>query len=111
MIGCCGFEGGSRCLSGWMSCLVVFEDGWCFTWNIGNACNEIPRVYGRACRRCWIVSRIFLKFIQFVLADGCVVFVWVSVELLGACHSDLCFPGSFSMFHVKRKFGGCGMWE
>ena len=48
-IGCCGFEGvGSRCLSGWMSGLVVFEDGWCFTWNIGNACNEIPRVYGRA---------------------------------------------------------------
>ena len=52
-----------------------------------------------------------LKFMQFVLADGCVVFVWVSVELLGACHLDLCFPGSFSMFHVKRKFGGCGMWE
>ena len=48
---------------------------------------------------------------QFVLADGCVVFVWVSVELLGACHLVLCFPGSFSMFHVKRKFGGCGMWE
>ena len=48
MIGCCGFEGGSRCLSGWMSCLVVFEDGWCFTWNVGNTCNEIPRVYGRA---------------------------------------------------------------
>ncbi|EEG27525.1 hypothetical protein CORMATOL_00842 [Corynebacterium matruchotii ATCC 33806] len=35
----------------------------------------------------------------------------VSVELLGACHLDLCFPGSFSTFHVKRKFGGCGMWE
>jgi len=63
------------------------------------------------CRRCWILSRIFLKFMQFVLADGCVVFVWVSVELLGACHLDLCFPGSFSMFHVKRKFGGCRMWE
>ena len=52
-----------------------------------------------------------LKFMQFVLADGCVVFVWVSVELLGACHLDLCFPGSFSMFHVKRKFGGCAMRE
>ena len=63
------------------------------------------------CRRCWILSRIFLKFMQFVLADGCAVFVWVSVELLGACHLVLCFPGSFSMFHVKRKFGGCGMWE
>jgi len=50
------------------------------------------------CRRCWILSRIFLKFIQFVLADGCVVFVWVSVELLGACHLDLCFPGSFQCF-------------
>ena len=51
MIGCCGFEGGSRCLSGWMSCLVVFEDGWCFTWNVGNACNEIPRVYGHALQK------------------------------------------------------------
>ena len=49
------------------------------------------------CRRCWILSRIFLKFMQFVLADGCAVFVWVSVELLGACHLVLCFPGSFSM--------------
>jgi len=27
------------------------------------------------CRRCWILSRIFLKFMQFVLADECVVFV------------------------------------
>ena len=63
------------------------------------------------CRRCWILSRIFLKFMQFVLADGCAVFVRVSVELLGACHLVLCFPGSFSMFHVKRKFGDCGMWE
>ena len=35
-IGCCGFEGvGSRCLSGWMSGLVVFGVGWCFTWNVG----------------------------------------------------------------------------
>lgn len=30
----------------------------------------------------------------------------VSVELLGACHLDLCFPGSFSTFHVKRGWGG-----
>ena len=63
------------------------------------------------CRRCWILSRIFLKFIQFVLADGCVVFVWVSVELLGACHLVLGFPGSFSMFHVKHRFGGHAMRE
>jgi len=36
----------------------------------------------------------------------------VSVELLGACHLDLCFPGSFSTFHVKRKFGSLfRSWE
>ena len=29
----CGL--GSRCLNGWMSGLVMFEDGWCFTWNVG----------------------------------------------------------------------------
>lgn len=29
----CGL--GSCCLSGWMSGLVMFEDGWCFTWNVG----------------------------------------------------------------------------
>ena len=108
---CFTWNVGCFCCRGVFWVLVFLVGGGCFTWNMGNACNEIPRVYGRACRRCWIVSRIFLKFIQFVLADGCVVFVWVSVELLGACHSDLCFPGSFSMFHVKRKFGGCGMWE
>jgi len=107
---CFTWNVGCFCCRGVFWVLVFLVGGGCFTWNMGNACNEIPRVYGRACRRCWILSRIFLKFIQFVLADGCVVFVWVSVELLGACHLDLCFPGSFQCFtwNVSLVAAECG---
>ena len=92
--------------NGWMSGLVMFADGWCFTWNVVGCWSLFTCCVSRGT---WVmlVKEIFCacgRVLKLVLWGGCGVFAQMNVGLAGFCHLVLCFLvfQCFSMFHVKH---------
>ena len=91
--------------NGWMSGLVMFADGWCFTWNVVGCWSLFTCCVSRGT---WVmlVKEIFCacgRVLKLVLWGGRGVFVQMNAGLAGCLSFSFVLSGVWMLLDVSRE--------